>query len=93
MRLDLLLNKLCLVKTRSIAKKACDHGQVEVDGKPAKSSQNISGGEKIAFSLYGYQTVLQLNEVPKGNVAKKDAGQYFEILQRIRIDDDDVATD
>ncbi|HPV14900.1 MAG TPA: S4 domain-containing protein, partial [Candidatus Cloacimonadota bacterium] len=38
MRIDLLLNKLCLTKTRSIAKTACDKGLVKLNGKPAKAS-------------------------------------------------------
>ncbi|MDX9869750.1 MAG: S4 domain-containing protein, partial [Candidatus Cloacimonadales bacterium] len=38
MRIDLIMNKLCLVKTRSIAKKACDNNAVRVNGKIAKAS-------------------------------------------------------
>jgi ribosome-associated heat shock protein Hsp15 len=47
MRLDLLLNKLCLTKTRSIAKNACDKGLLMVNGKTAKASTEIKNSDMI----------------------------------------------
>lgn len=82
MRLDQILNKLCLTKTRSIAKNACDKGLVKVNSKVAKASENIKAGDQITLSLYGYRHELKINIVPEGNVAKKDAGNYFEMLSR-----------
>lgn len=82
MRLDLLLNKLCLTKTRSIAKNACDKGLVKVNSKPAKASEKIREGDLISLSLYGYRHEMKILTIPSGNVAKKDAGDYFEMLSR-----------
>jgi len=82
MRLDLLLNKLCLTKTRSIAKKACDNGLLKVNGKAAKASGEIKAGDLIDMKLYGFAWELKIKEVPTGNVAKKDAGDYYELLSR-----------
>ncbi|MCB5265296.1 MAG: S4 domain-containing protein [Candidatus Cloacimonetes bacterium] len=82
MRLDQLLNKLCFTKTRSIAKNACDKGLVSVNGKTAKAAQNVLEGDIIILKLYGFAHEIKVNSVPTGNVAKKDAGTYFEMLSR-----------
>lgn len=82
MRLDLLLNKLCLTKTRSVAKKACDKGLLLVNGKQAKASQEIKAADLISMKLYGFAWELRITSVPTGNVAKKDAGDYYELISR-----------
>ena len=53
MRVDQLLNKLCLTKTRSIAKTACDKGLVSINGKTAKASAEVKDGDLVNFRLYG----------------------------------------
>ncbi|MDI3504740.1 MAG: hypothetical protein PWP64_1676 [Candidatus Cloacimonadota bacterium] len=82
MRLDLLLHKLCLTKTRSIAKNACDKGLVSVNGKTAKAAEKIKPGDVILLKLYGYAHELRITAIPTGNVAKKDAGNYFAMISR-----------
>jgi ribosomal 50S subunit-recycling heat shock protein len=88
MRLDLLLNKLCLTKTRSVAKKACDKGLLLVNGKAAKASQEIKADDLIYMKLYGFAWELRITQVPTGNVAKKDAGEYYELLSREALAED-----
>lgn len=82
MRIDLLMNKLCLTKTRSIAKNACDKGLISVNGKAAKASLIVKANDIVEMKLYGYLHQFRLNEIPTGNVAKKDAGNYYEMLKR-----------
>ncbi len=82
MRIDLLLSKLCLTKTRSIAKTACDKGLVSLNGKTAKASAEVKAGDEIRFQLYGYDHSLRLERVPTGNVPKKDATAYYTLLSR-----------
>ena len=86
MRVDQLLNKLCLVKTRSIAKKACDNNLVHINGKAAKASATAAAGDTLRFDLFGYRTTLRLTAIPKGNVAKKDAAEYYEMLGHEKLD-------
>ncbi len=90
MRIDILLNKLCLVKTRSIAKKACDKNLVLVNEKIIKSSHNVNVGDLIEFSVYGYKMRFQLEKMIEGNVSKKDAPDYYKILSREKIEIDEV---
>ncbi len=49
----MLLNKLCLTKSRSIAKIACDKGLVSLNGKTAKASAEVKEGDIIQLNLYG----------------------------------------
>jgi len=82
MRLDLLLNKLCLTKTRTIAKNACDKGLVSLNGKTAKAAGLVKDGDLIVFKLYGAEHEIKITKLPTGNVAKKDATQYYELIRR-----------
>jgi ribosome-associated heat shock protein Hsp15 len=82
MRIDLLLDKLCLTKTRSIAKTACDKGLVILNGKPAKASSLVNAQDLIELRLYGYVHLLRVEKLPEGNVAKKDAASFYELLSR-----------
>ena len=74
MRLDVWLSKVCLLKTRSMAKKGCQAGRILVDGEPAKESRQIRPGERVTLP----DREVRVLEIPEGNVSKKDAGRYHE---------------
>jgi len=82
MRIDILLNKLCLVKTRSIAKNACDKLAILLNDKPAKPSVEVKVGDVIEINMFGYITTIKITAIPTGNVAKKDVLGYYEMLSR-----------
>lgn len=82
----MLLNKLCLTKTRSIAKNACDKNLVQINGKLAKASHEIKADDLIRFELYGYAHEIRILEVPLGNVAKKNVTKYYNILSKTNLE-------
>ena len=86
MRVDKLLSKLCLIKTRSIAKNACDKKLVKINGKIAKASAMIVDNDIIDYELYGYFNKIKITEVPKGNVSKVKAPEFYEILEREKLE-------
>ena len=86
MRVDKLLSKLCLVKTRSIAKNACDKKLVKINGKTAKASAMIIDNDIIDYELYGYYNKIKIIEVPKRNVSKAKAPEFYEILDRGKLE-------
>ncbi len=86
MRIDKLLNKLCLVKTRSIAKKACDKNLVKLNGKIAKASSSVNDQDIIEYELFGYSTKLKIINIPKGNVSKAKAPEFYEIFKNEKMD-------
>lgn len=87
MRVDLLLNKLCLVKTRSIAKNACDKNSILVNDKPAKASLEIKQGDIIESNMFGYKTIIKITKMPDGNVAKKNVLEYYELISKEKVID------
>lgn len=86
MRIDMLLNKLCLTKTRSIAKQACDKNLVWINGKPAKASHEIKAGDHIRLHLYGFKHELEILQIPLGNVPKQDTTKYYTMLEKTALD-------
>lgn len=82
MRIDLLLNKICLTKTRSIAKNACDKNLVQINGKTAKASHEVKAGDLIRLDLYGFRHRIEITEIPAGNVARKDAANFYKLLEK-----------
>ena len=90
MRIDILLNKLCLVKSRNIAKKACDHNLVFINNHPAKASSEVKDDDLLEYSIYGYKTKLKLTKIPQGNVSKKNSAEYFELISREKIETPDL---
>ncbi len=80
------MHKLCLVKSRSIAKKACDKDLVMINDKSAKSSSVVTVGDLIEYQLYGYQNRIEILEIPKGNVSKNNASKFYKMLVRTELE-------
>lgn len=81
MRLDLYLKKTCVVKSRAAAKAVCDAGAARVNGRVAKGSQELRAGDVVALRFVQRDLELRVLDLPHGNVAKRDAGKYFEVLR------------
>lgn len=84
MRLDQLLNRLCLFKTRSQAGKACDAGRVRVNDEKGKSSRTIQVGDRICYrdALSRFEEDLEILEVPSGSVSKARAKELYRVIER-----------
>ena len=85
MRIDILMKKLSFVKTRSIAKKACDLKLVKINNKISKASSIINSGDLLEFELYGSKITVKITDVPKGNVAKSSATNYYEMISKEKL--------
>jgi ribosomal 50S subunit-recycling heat shock protein len=86
MRLDLFLKKTALVRQRGLAKDLCAAGAVSVDGRPAKPSHVVHEGERIVVDLRARSLEVRVLAIPRGNVARRDAVRYIEVLRDQRID-------
>ena len=49
MRIDLVLSRLCLVKTRSQAGRACEEGAVRLNDRPVKPSATVRPGDRVVL--------------------------------------------
>jgi len=46
----------------------------------------ISDNDVIEFELYGYFNKVKITEVPKRNVSKVKAPEFYEILERDKLE-------
>lgn len=86
MRIDQVVNKLCLIKTRSIANNACHKGLIQINNQVAKASATVKENDVVSIKLNGYKTVIKITQLPSGNVSKKSALDYYELLERESLD-------
>ena len=84
MRLDLLLKALCLVKTRSLARKGCENGSVRIGGAGVKPSREAAAGDIIEIRRPERTLVIELLEVPRGQVPKKEAPRFYRVIREMR---------
>ncbi|MBR3570516.1 MAG: RNA-binding S4 domain-containing protein [Oscillibacter sp.] len=79
MRLDKYLKVSRLVKRRTVANEACDHGLVEVNGRPARASYEVKQGDKITLRVGARTLTVEVLTVQE-SVRKEDAaGMYREV--------------
>ena len=79
MRLDKYLKVSRLVKRRTVANEACDHGLVEVNGRPAQASYEVKPGDNITLRVGARTLTVEVLAVQE-SVRKEDAaGMYREV--------------
>ena len=81
MRLDLFLKKACIVKSRTSAKTVCDRDAATVNGRVAKSSQELRAGDLVHLRFVQREIEFRVLDLPHGNSAKRDAGKFVEMLR------------
>ena len=85
-RLDLFLKYAGLIKQRSAAKRACEAGQVRVDGQPAKASRSVSVGETVRIETPGLLLEIKVLDIPLRQPAKAERERFCHILRREQLD-------
>jgi ribosomal 50S subunit-recycling heat shock protein len=82
LRVDVLLHRLCLTRSRNEAKNACDAGAVLVDGRAAKASQEVTPGQRVLIR-YPRRTleVELLDRLPPRSTSRKLARELYRVLR------------
>ena len=81
MRLDQWLSKVCLLKSRSQAKNGCQSGKITLAGASVKESHEVQVGELVEILFPGKALTVGVLQIPTGNVSRKQAPDYYEILE------------
>ena len=81
-RLDLFLKNSGLIKTRSDARRACQSSRVQVDGVPAKPGREIRAGEIVRLELETCFLEVEVLNIPRVPLPKKQRQHYYSILRR-----------
>lgn len=86
LRVDVLLHRLCLTKSRSEAKAACEAGAVRLDGRAARASDTVLPGRRIEVRYPGRLLEFELLEMPGKSVSKKAARELYRTIvdERVR---------
>lgn len=85
-RLDVVLNRLCLTRSRSEAKHACEAGAILVSGAPARASQRVAPGDRITLRFTHRLLEVEVLEVPNRSIAKRAAREMYTIVRDERIE-------
>jgi len=88
LRVDVLLHRLCLTKSRSEARAACEAGAVWVDGKKARASDAVPPGRRIEVRYPARTLELELLATPGKSTSKKQARELYRVLREDRTPDD-----
>ncbi len=87
MRLDVYLKLSRLIPQRTLAKEYTKAGQVFVNDVAAKSSYDVKTNDVITIRRRTSVTSVRVIEVPRTKqVAKKNAGELYELLAQEPID-------
>ena len=81
-RLDSWLHRVLLIKRRAVAKDLADSGHIQVDGAVAKPSHEVKVGHRITLSVGGRRLTYEVLGIPRGNVPKDRATEYYRLLER-----------
>ena len=82
----MFLHKICILKSRTLAKEACERGKVWLNGAPVKGSHDVHAGDLIRCNLGVRILELEVTDVPLGQVSRKDAKEYYRLLADERVE-------
>lgn len=85
MRLDKFLKVSRLIKRRTLAKQVADQGRITINGKTAKASSVVKGGDELAIR-FGQKIVTAQVEQLKDSTKKEDAASMYKILKEERLE-------
>ena len=78
LRVDVLLDRLCLTRSRSEAKDACDAGAVLLDGSPAQAEPRPSRRASGRRSASRARTLeIEVDALPPKSTSKKAARELW----------------
>ncbi|MBR1900665.1 MAG: RNA-binding S4 domain-containing protein [Lachnospiraceae bacterium] len=79
MRLDKYLKVSRLIKRRTVANEACDAGRVQINGRPAKASAQVSVGDVIEIAFGNRSVKAEVVSIAE-TVRKEEAQEMFRYL-------------
>ena len=81
LRIDVLLHRLCVTRSRSEAKSACDSGAVTVQGRPAKASEAVAVADRVTIRFPRRLVEFELLAIPPKSTSKKSAKEMYRVVR------------
>jgi ribosome-associated heat shock protein Hsp15 len=85
LRLDVLLHRLCLTRSRNEAKTACEAGAVTLNGRKGRPADAVLPGARIEVRYPARTLELELAELPGKSTSKKAAREMYRTLRDERV--------
>lgn len=85
MRLDKYLKVSRLIKRRTLAKEVADQGRITINGKVAKASSDVKGGDELSIR-FGQKVVTAKVDAVRDSAKKDEAALMFTILKEERLE-------
>lgn len=81
LRVDVLLHRLCITRSRNETKTACDSGAVEVDGSPARASRDVTSGSTVTVHFPRRTLTFEVLALPGKSTSKKAARELYHVIR------------
>jgi ribosome-associated heat shock protein Hsp15 len=81
LRVDVLLHRLCLTRSRNEAKTACEAGAVLLDGRPARPSDPVAPGRRVTVRYPSRTLEVELSELPGKGTSRKQARELYRVIR------------
>jgi ribosomal 50S subunit-recycling heat shock protein len=88
LRLDKYLQLTRLVKKREFTRELCREGLASANGLPAKPSRKVREGDVIELKLWNRHLTVRVVGCPRGNVPRREAALYYEVLEDKKVEED-----
>ena len=86
MRVDKFLKVARVIKRRTLAKEACDRGQVAVNGHVAKAGTELQPQDVIEIGFGRRKLLIRVLEI-KESVPAQQATALYEVLEDVRAEE------
>ena len=88
LRMDVLLHRLCLTRSRSEGKTACEAGAVLLDGRQARASDMVGPGRCFSVRYPGRLLEVELLQMPGKSVSRQQARELYRVIREQRLGDE-----
>ncbi|GEA95338.1 hypothetical protein WVI01_12610 [Weissella viridescens] len=79
MRLDKFLKVSRLIKRRTVAKEIADQGRIDINGKTAKSSSDVTEGDELTIRFGNKTSVLRIDKIVE-TTKKNESEEMYTIV-------------
>jgi ribosomal 50S subunit-recycling heat shock protein len=79
MRVDQYLQRVGIVKQRSLAKLLCDNGAVQINDRKVKAAQVVNADDVIKVKFRTKSCTYRVLQVPPGNVKKESRDEFVRL--------------
>jgi len=76
MRVDKYLKNSRLIKRRTVAKEACEHGRVSINGNAAKPGTEVKVGDVLLIQFGNRQMQVKIKEIYEAPKKDEASGMY-----------------